>query len=177
MKFFEKFSAKHITLLGVLTSLSLLSFMLESLIPLPFIPGARIGIGNLFITLALVWLSLPETLLLLLVKCIVSATFGSPVSIVYSLIGGLLSVLVSYFMLKYLVDFISHTAMSVVAAIIHNLSQLAVFSFVTKTVEVVFYAPYYIALGTIAGAGVGVLITLALNTIKNPFGIKIHSES
>ena len=151
------FSAKRVSLLGVLAALALISFMLESLIPLPLIPGARIGLGNLFITLSLVWLTLPETLILLLVKCLVSAMFGSPISIVYSLIGGLLSV--------------THTAMSVAAAIIHNLSQLVVFAFVTRTAEVIFYAPYFIALGAIAGAGVGVITTLCLNLIKNPFGI------
>ena len=153
----------------MLAALALISFMLESLIPLPLIPGARIGLGNLFITLALVWLTLPETLILLVVKCLVSAMFGSPISIVYSLIGGLLSVTASYFMLKYLEEF--HSSMSVAAAIIHNLSQLAVFAFVTRTVEVIFYAPYFIALGALAGMVVGIITTLCLNLIRNPFGI------
>ena len=174
MKHHEKklaFSAKHVSLLGVLAALALISFMLESLIPLPLIPGARIGLGNLFITLALVWLTLPETLILLVVKCLVSAMFGSPISIVYSLIGGLLSVTASYFMLKYLEEFLSHSSMSVAAAIIHNLSQLAVFAFVTRTMEVIFYAPYFIALGALAGVVVGIITTLCLNLIRNPFGI------
>lgn len=174
MKHHEKkltFSAKRVSLLGVLAALALISFIVESLIPLPLIPGARIGLGNLFITLSLVWLTLPETLILLIVKCLVSAMFGSPVSIVYSLIGGLLSVTASYFMLKYLEEFLSHASMSVAAAIIHNLSQLVVFALVTRTAEVIFYAPYFIALGALAGALVGIITTLCLNLIKNPFGI------
>lgn len=161
-------NVKRLSLIGVLAALSLLAFLLESLIPMPFVPGARLGLGNIFVALSLVWLTLPETLLLLLAKCVLSSFFGGAISLIYSVTGGLISVLIEYLLLKFFESKLSHVAISVVAACVHNVSQLVIFSIITSTVEVFLYTPYYLCLGAIAGAAVGVLVTLALSKVKLP---------
>ena len=56
MKYMQ-FSAKKLAILSVLTTLGLLSFLLENLLPPLFVPGAKPGLSNLFTLLALVWFS------------------------------------------------------------------------------------------------------------------------
>ena len=164
----KPFSVKRLTLISVLAALSLLAFLIESLIPMPFIPGARLGLGNVFVALSLVWLTLPETLLLLFAKCVLSSFFGGAISLIYSVVGGLASVLVEYFLLRFCETRLSHVSISVVAACVHNVSQLLIFAVITSTAEVFLYLPYYLVLGAIAGAAVGLLVTVVLSFVDFP---------
>lgn len=162
------FSVKRLSLIGVFAALSMLAFLIESLIPMPIIPGARLGLGNTFVALSLVWLTLPETLLLLLAKCVLSSFFGGAMSLVYSVTGGLVSVIVEYLLLRFCEEKLSHVSISVVAACVHNMSQLLIFALITSTSEVFLYTPYFLFLGGIAGAAVGVLVTITLSLVKFP---------
>jgi uncharacterized membrane protein len=49
-----KTSTFKITLTAILSALALITFLIESLFPPLFIPGARLGLANLFILIAIV---------------------------------------------------------------------------------------------------------------------------
>ena len=53
---------KRIAMLGILAGLGLIAFLLESLIPLPYLPGAKLGLANIFSMLALALYGLPDAL-------------------------------------------------------------------------------------------------------------------
>ena len=53
----KKLTAKTITTTAVFAALSLIAFMIESLFPPLFVPGAKMGLGNIFSMLALIYCS------------------------------------------------------------------------------------------------------------------------
>ena len=61
-------AGRRIAMLGILTGLGLVAFFLESLIPIPYLPGAKLGLSNIFSMLALVLYGLPDALVVVLVR-------------------------------------------------------------------------------------------------------------
>ena len=79
--------------LALLTALSLSLFVLEGMFPLPFLaPGAKLGLANIVTVFALYTLSAPDVLLVLCLRIGLASFFGGgPTVFLYSLAGGLLS--------------------------------------------------------------------------------------
>ena len=83
--------ARRVAVSAVLCALSLLFSYLESFIPMP-IPGMKIGLANLIPLLLLPSLGAPTAACVSLLRIGLSALlFGSPVSFLYSLAGGVVS--------------------------------------------------------------------------------------
>lgn len=154
--------AKKWAYLGVFTALSLICFLIENILPPMIVPGARLGLGNIFILLCLILYSLPEALILFAAKCLLAAIYGGAVSLIYSAVSGFLSLIVSFLLVKFAAKRLSVIAIAVVAAVVHNVTQLLVFALVTSAGEVMLYAPILIAAGAAAGAVSGFLSFLIL---------------
>jgi heptaprenyl diphosphate synthase len=161
---------RKITLLGILTALSAIMFMVESLFPPLFVPGAKLGLGNIFVMLALIYLGFGEAVIMVVAKCLIAAIFGGFSALLYSLPSGLVAVGVSQIFLQFSKR-LSIVSISAVAATIHNLVQNVVFAFVTKSTAVLSYAPYLALLGVICGVLTGICVFLILRTLT-PFVIK-----
>lgn len=156
------YSPKRLAHLGVFTALSLIAFIVENLLPPLFIPGAKLGLGNVFIMLCLALYSLPEAAMLLAAKCVLSAIFGGAISLLYSAVAGVSSLMITWLLIRFLSERLSMTAIASVSAITHNLVQLGVFALVTSAKEVFFYAPYLAIAGTAAGVLTGMIAFLIL---------------
>ncbi len=154
--------SKRIALLGVLTTLSIIMFLIESLFPPLIIPGAKLGLGNIFVMLTLIYLDLPSGIVLVLAKCLISAMFGGFSALIYSLPAGLCSLFACYFLLK-LKSKISIIAISAPLGTLHNLVQNVVFCLVTKSIKVLLYAPYLALLGVLCGVFTGFVTFLLVN--------------
>jgi len=149
------FSAKKIAVMGVLTALSLIMFLVESLFPPLFIPGAKMGLSNIFSYIALIMYSPIECFIIIVARSILGGIFsGNMFSIIYSLTAGIISSAASA-LLIYAVKKFSPLAVSALSAVIHNMVQLVIYYFVTGTTAVFYYAPYLAAAGILAGAIVG----------------------
>lgn len=147
---------RRIARVGLLTGLSLIMFLVEGLFPPMVVPGARLGLGNIFIMMILLCFSYGEALLAVAVKSLLSAIFiGNLSASLYSLPAGVAAISVSYLLVRALSKRISLFSVGVVSATVHNLVQLLVFSLVTKTAKVLLYAPYLTFLGLIAGCVTG----------------------
>lgn len=151
-----KIQARRLTRLAVLTALCLLAFLVEELLPPLIIPGAKLGLANIFILLCLIIYSLPEAILIVLCKCIVAGIFGGVSQILYSLPSGIISVLISYLLIRFFSGQFGLLAICALSAAVHNLTQLAVFAIITKA-NVIYYAPYLTLAGIIAGAVTGAI--------------------
>ena len=157
-----KYSPKRLAYIGVFAALSVIAFIVENLLPPLFIPGARIGLGNVFIILCLVLYSLPEAALLFAAKCLLSALFGGAISLLYSASAGAVSLVVTYLLIRFLHERLSVTAIASVSAVTHNLVQLGVFALATSAKEVFFYAPHLAIAGIVAGTITGLAAFLIL---------------
>ncbi len=91
-----KNQSKRAAMLGVMTALALILSYVESMIPFfPGIPGIKLGIANLIIVLLLYHVSWKDALLVSVVRILVSGfLFGNLMSILFSLAGGVFSLLV-----------------------------------------------------------------------------------
>lgn len=159
---FRKSMAKKIAVLSLLTGLSLVMFIVENLLPPILIPGAKLGLANIFSFAALILYSPVEAFIVLIARTILGAVFAGNLSaLLYSFTGGVVSMAVSSVLIYTAYPKISVMAVSVGAAVLHNLTQNVVFVFLSGSYLMFGYMPYLALLGVFSGATVGG-ITLAL---------------
>lgn len=164
----KTFSAKKVATLGVLTALSLIAFMLESLLPPLFIPGAKIGVANVFTLVCICLLSPMDGIILVVARTVLSGVIvGSLSSMIYSLVAGLSAAVIMAVLYRFFKNSLSIVAVSVVGAAAHNAAQCIVFFLTTKSSAVFYYMPYLLAFGIFSGAAVGALATLAVRYGKS----------
>ena len=123
-----RFSGKRLAVLGVLAALSLAVHTIESAFPPLFgIPGAKLGLSNLFSMLALVVYGPLDAFCILLARTLLGALIGgSASSLLFSLSGGGAALLVSILLIYFAVPRVSYLAVNIAAAVIHNIVQVAV---------------------------------------------------
>ena len=83
----------------------------------------------------------------------------------YSLSAGLVSVVASAFLVQFAYPKVSLVAVSVVAAVLHNLTQNVVFCLVSNTPQMFIYMPYLALLGVLAGLIVGFGVWFILRSV------------
>lgn len=154
---------KRITLLAALTGMALIAFMIESLFPPLFVPGAKMGFSNIFTLPAVVLLTPWEAVTLVVVRTVLGSFFAGGISALpYSLAAGLAGVGVSIMLFKLFYGKISLVSISAAAAVVHNITQNAVYCVITQTPELFLFLPHLAVAGVAAGALIGVIVVLAL---------------
>lgn len=170
-----RFTSKRIASLAILSALGLIMFMVESLFPPLFIPGAKMGLSNIFSLLTLVVMSPFDAIIVVFVRTIVGSFFvGSMSTLIYSLTAGMVSVLISSLLYKFVFPNITLIALSAVSAVFHNLTQNIVFCLVTSTPQMFVYMPYLALLGVMAGIFVGIVVKLIIKFLPNDILMKFN---
>jgi heptaprenyl diphosphate synthase len=164
-----------------MTALGLIAFLIESLFPPLFFPGAKMGLSNVFSLFTLVLYGLPEALLVMTARTVLGSLFAGNFSLLlYSYTAGLVSVLLSRLLLLFFPK-LSLLCVSVVSAVAHNMTQLLVYALLTQTSLIFGYAPYLALLGVLAGLIVGLAVTYTVKglplSVFERLGIKTHSAS
>ena len=145
-------------LLGVTLALALGTYALESALPpiVPALPGARLGLSNVFVLFTLCALGPWAGLLLTLGKCLVGPLLaGSASGIPYSLAGGVLAWGAMRLGLRYGSRFLGLVGVSVLGAACHAAGQVLVSVWVTGTPQVLSYLPLLTGLSSVTGVFVG----------------------
>lgn len=151
-----KTAAKKIAVLALLTGLSLITFIIESLFPPLLIPGAKPGLANVFSFAALIMYSPIEAFIVVAVRTLLGAVYAGNLSaLLYSFTGGVVSMALSSVLIYLVYPKISVMAVSVAAAAAHNVTQNIVFVFLSGSVLMFGYMPYLVLLGIVSGAIVG----------------------
>lgn len=160
------FSAKRIATLSVLTAMGLIMFIVESLFPPLILPGAKMGLSNIFSLLAIFLLGPIDAIVLVVVRVVLGSMFtGNMSTLMYSLSAGLVSVIVSSILVEFAYPKVSIVAISIVAAVLHNLTQNVVFCLVSNTPQMFSYMPWLALLGVLAGVIVGAAVWFILRMI------------
>lgn len=160
------FTAKKLAALGVLTALSLITFLIENLFPPLIIPGAKLGLANAFSFIALVMYSPVEAFIIVAARTLLGAIFAGNLSaVMYSFTGGVVAMAASSVLLYCVHPKISLICVSVIAAALHNVTQNIVFVAVYSTPVAFTYMPYLILLGVLSGAFIGAAVTVLIKRI------------
>ena len=157
---------KNVAKYGLLASLAIIFGYVEFLIPVNLgIPGTKLGIANIAVLFALYTLGRRGAFLISMVRIIISGLlFGGVFSMLYSLAGGLLSLLVMTILYK--IRQISPIGTSIAGGVCHNVGQLAVAVFVAQTPSLFSLFPWLVLVGAVTGAINGALTLVILRRTK-----------
>lgn len=148
-------SRKKVAYLGFFLSLALILSYIEFLIPFYFgIPGVKLGLANLAVLLILYIYGWKEGLLLNVMRVFLSGLlFGNFFMIMYSMAGALFSFIIMCLLKK--IKKLSISGVSIGGGVFHNIGQIIVAYFVTKTPGVIFYLPVLLISGVVTGLIIG----------------------
>ena len=138
-------STKRLATDAMFLTLALVVSYIEVLIPVPVgIPGVKLGLANGVIMVLLFFTTWTRTLEISVIRVVLAGfLFGNPMTIAYSLAGGILSLVIM--------------GLSVGGGVAHNIGQLSVAVFLMENTKIYYYAPVLLITGTIAGIIIGVL--------------------
>lgn len=149
-------TSKKVAFTGLCAALALILAYLEALLPPLFaaVPGIKMGLPNLVIVFLLYRSGFWNAAVVSLVRMVlVSLLFGNAMSFLYSLAGGVLS-LVAMLLLKRL-PFFSTLGVSVAGGVLHNVGQVLMAMLLLETSELAYYLVVLTVSGTVAGVLIG----------------------
>ncbi len=152
---------------AMLTALALIFSYVEALIPIPLgIPGIKLGLANILVLFALYLLDFRYAFCINLLRIILSGLlFGSVFSLVYSLCGGMLSLLIMFLLKK--TNLFSVIGISMAGGVFHNLGQIVVALFVVNTPQILLYFPVLLFAGIITGVLNGFVAALIIQRLSS----------
>lgn len=159
-------------LYGMLIALAFIFSYIETMIPFPIpIPGVKLGLANLVNVVGLYSVGAVGTAAVSLVRIVlVGFTFSNTYGMLYSLAGGILSLIVM--ILAKRSGWFGKAGVSILGGIFHNIGQLTVAAYVTKTAGVFTYFPVLLMAGVVTGSVIGLLGGMVLERIDPVVGRK-----
>lgn len=160
-------SVKRLARLGVLTAVALIIFIVELQIPNPFpVPGIKLGLANIVTVYAVYRFSAAETAMMVGVRITLGSVFsGNIMALLYSACGSFLCLLGMIF-LKRIIDEKHLWLSSVFGGVLHNTGQMAAALLVTQTPSLLWYYPFLLVSGCLAGLFTGLCAQLILPRLE-----------
>ena len=148
-------NTKKTAQIGMFVAVAFVLGYVESLLPISFgIPGIKLGLSNIVVLLCLYEGTVKEAFGIAIVRIVLSGfTFGSLSMMMYGRAGGMLSFL-GMLLLKKSNRF-SIYGVSVAGGVSHNIGQILVAMFVLQTGMIMYYLPFLLAAGSVAGICIG----------------------
>lgn len=161
---------KKTAYMGMLVTLAFIFSYIEMMLPISIgIPGVKLGLANIVIIVALYTMGAGQAFMLSLVRIILMGfTFGNLASMIYSLGGGLLSILVMIITRK--TKLFSITGVSVLGAISHNIGQILVAVLVIENKSLFYYLPVILVSGIATGIIIGVVGAVLVKRLSGFIG-------
>lgn len=154
-----------IALTGLLATLATITFLLENLFPPLILPGAKMGLSNIFILLAFITLGKVSAFSVLIVKAVLGSLFSGNISaIMYSLPAGTIALTLEVLILTF-VKRISIICTSVFGSVVNITVQNVVFCVITDTLNYLSYLPYFVIIGVVSGIIVGFSVYILVKRI------------
>ncbi len=164
-----RWTTKQLTTMALLTAIALAIHVAEAQIPpLIAIPGVKLGLANIITVYAAFSIGGGAAAMILIARILLGSMFGGGVmSMMYSLAGGVLCLLITLVLRKILTVKQIWVA-GVMGAVAHNIGQILVAVVVTGTPSIVSYLPILLISGVITGTFTG----FAAQAVVNRMGHK-----
>ena len=159
-------SIRRLANVALLAALALVLSYLETMIPLPVaVPGVKLGLANVAVVVALFALDARSALAVAVVKVVASGLlFGSPMMLAYSLGGTALAFLGMFVLTR--IPGVGVVLVSMVAALLHNVGQVAVAAALLSSASVFLTLPVLGVAALVTGALTGAVATGVLATVQ-----------
>lgn len=157
---------KKIAYMGMLVALAFIFSYIESLIPITVgIPGIKLGLANMVIIVTLYTMGTGPAFVLSLVRIVLTGfTFGNLAMMMYSLGGGMLSLLIMVIARK--MKLFSVTGVSVLGAVFHNIGQILVAAIVVENSSLFYYLPVLLVSGVFFGVVIGMVGAILIKRLS-----------
>lgn len=161
-----RWTTKQLTTMALLTAIALAIHVAEAYIPpLVAIPGVKLGLANIVTVYAAFTLGGGAAAMILIARILLGSMFGGGVvSLLYSLAGGILCLLITLFLRRILTKKQIWVA-GVMGAIMHNIGQIFVAIVVTGTPSIVSYLPVLLISGIVTGTFTGFAAQAVVNRL------------
>lgn len=158
-------NTRKIALCGLLTALAMILSYVEAILPLSFtVPGVKMGLPNIAILFIIYKIGFREACIVSLVRVVLtSILFGNAFSLLYSIAGAVLSLLVMYLLRRS--GKFGITSVSVAGGVAHNVGQIIVAIFALETGSLIYYLPVLCVSGTAAGLLIGLVSALLIKRV------------
>lgn len=149
--------AKKVSRVALLATLALMFSYVELLIPYSFgIPGIKLGIANIVVLIALYAYDFKTAFSVNIIRILMAGLlFNGFFGAIYSLSGGILSLVVMYLLKK--TGKFSIVGISMCGAVFHNLGQLTIAALIIQSPKLFLYFPVLLFSGIIAGILMGIV--------------------
>jgi len=156
-----------LVLVSVMAALSLGLYALESLIPsIVPVPGVKLGLSNVITLICIYIIGRKSAFAVLLIRIFLSSLlFGQPVSLLFSLFGGILSFAVMA-ILKSFFDKSNIWTISVFGAFAHNFGQIIAAVLITNELSVAYYFLFLIISSVLTGIFTGISAQMAIKKLE-----------
>lgn len=161
----ELLTVKKTAYLGLTLALALICSYIEALIPMPIgIPGVKLGLTNV-VVVGILYLSDWKAAAFVSFSRVLLAGFffGNLYSILYSLAGACLSLLVMIAVKK--TEKLHLISVSAAGGIAHNVGQFLVAALVVENYRILYYLPVLFLVGMITGVLIGTAATEVLKRL------------
>lgn len=157
---------KKTVTLGNLVALSMILFLLESAVPLPFFaPGAKLGLSQVITIFTLYYFSAKDAAVVLIIRALLSSFFfGGPTVFLYSVSGGIFSLIVMSILKN--CNIFSIFSVSAAGGFCHNMAQLTVAYFLSYSKSFFYYATILGPIGILTGLIIGYIANIVLKRLK-----------
>lgn len=154
--------------ISLLSAQAVILGIIERSIPFPFAfaPGAKLGIANLIIIVAIYTLPFKDSLKVVWMRLLMTTLLGGTIStFMYSMAGAFLS-----YAGMLIVKFVGGKRVSIIGVsatggILHNLGQLLVASTIAQTWTVLLYLPVLSFMGILSGIGIGIAANFMMDHV------------
>ncbi len=154
---------KRITLTALMTALSVVLSFLESFLPTAYFmpPGSKLGLSNIPIMFLSSTGKIGDTIFIAIAKAFFVFITRGFTAFCMSLAGGLLSAICMLILFKKTKGF-GFAGLGIMAALCHNIGQLAVSFFLVQTTAIIGYAPVMLIASVITGFLTGMLLKISM---------------
>ena len=141
---------------GLLIAVMLVLGFVESLLPaVGSVPGIKLGLSNSVLIFAIYMLDLPTAWMLMVLKVFLTGLlFGGATTILYSMAGGVLSMLFMTFFSRS--KGVHMVTVSMVGGVMHNVGQVAMAMILLNTQQLLYYMAILVLVGMACGALTGI---------------------
>lgn len=161
----KKDPVSELTFSALLTTIMLILGYIESLFPIPGMPGLKLGLSNSVLMLALYWMGIPAAIMLMVIKVVLSGLlFGGVMSMAYAFAGGVLSLAVMS-VLVYCFRSFGTLGVGIAGAVCHNVGQVLMAILILHTNELLYYMGILMLVGIATGAATGSVASLLMKHI------------
>ncbi|MDL2259064.1 Gx transporter family protein, partial [Eubacteriales bacterium OttesenSCG-928-K08] len=158
-------NARKIAQFGMLTAVALVLGYFERFIPMPTLPGVKLGLANTVLLYAIYIMDAKSAALLMALKVLLSGLMFAGLSgIIYSFAGGVVSLGLMLAAKK--IPGLGIIPVSMIGALGHNIGQLIAAGLAVGFRPVLVYFPFLMAAALATGLLTGVIAKYSLRALK-----------